>query len=290
MSLVSVPQVNPNDEVTAASVNGGPNAIATVVNGNLDDTNVASLSGTKLSAGTVPASAMTADANPETRMAESLANFIASGCVWSTVSGLNGAMTSGVAYVQGKRFTVAAIASYAFTASRDTYIYITNTGSISYNPQTNGAAQPTTPSDAALVAKVVTGASSISSITALADRPVNGTKVAPGPVSTTTDANGWEVRDYGLFKLATKIVSSTQSKVRFEISTQSSSNLPVGVATYADVKMATAEVGIGTNSDYVVITRNNTSSSATAMSVVYMYLGPTGATSYTVPIKYAVIF
>lgn len=58
MTLVSPSQVNPNDEITAASVNTPNNQLAAVINGNLDDTNIASLSGTKLNAGTVPASAL----------------------------------------------------------------------------------------------------------------------------------------------------------------------------------------------------------------------------------------
>lgn len=177
MTLVNVPQVNPNDEVTADSVNKGANAVAAVVNGNIDDTNVSGLSGTKLAAGTVPASAMTADANPETRMSETLGNSIASGCVWSVLTGLNGAMTSGIAYVQGKRLTVSAVASYTFTASRDTYVYVTNTGAVSYNAQTNGAAQPSTPSTSVLVAKVVTSGSAITSIVMSQGRPVSADKL-----------------------------------------------------------------------------------------------------------------
>ncbi len=207
MTTVVVPQTNPNDEVTANSVNQGPNAIATVMNGNLDDSNISALSGSKISAGTVPANAMTTAANPETRMNETLAPFVASGLVWSILSGLNGAMTAGVAYVDGKRLTVAAITSRTFTASRDTYIYISNTGAVQYVEVTNGAAQPATPASTVLVAKGVTSASALTSFTALPGKPVTAIQVDtsafkfpfpdyanPVAISTTTytaPSNGW---------------------------------------------------------------------------------------------------
>jgi len=53
MTLVIVPQSNPNDEVTAISVNQGSNAIAAVVNGQLDDTNISSISGSKIANETI---------------------------------------------------------------------------------------------------------------------------------------------------------------------------------------------------------------------------------------------
>jgi hypothetical protein len=53
MSLVTVPQTNPNDELTAVLINQGPNALAAVVNGQIDDTNVSSISGSKVADGTV---------------------------------------------------------------------------------------------------------------------------------------------------------------------------------------------------------------------------------------------
>lgn len=57
MTFASVPQSNPNDELTADLINRGPNAVAAVVNGNLDDSNISQLSGTKITSGTLPVSA-----------------------------------------------------------------------------------------------------------------------------------------------------------------------------------------------------------------------------------------
>lgn len=128
--------------------------------------------------GSVSPAKMSADANVETRMAESLANFVASGLVWSTVSGLSASMTAGVAYVTGKRLAVPAITSYTFTASKDTYVYVDSTGAIQYNSVANNAAQPATPSTSVLVAKVITGAGAITSIVAMPGKPVTSDKVA----------------------------------------------------------------------------------------------------------------
>lgn len=164
MTLATVPQANPNDELTDDLINQGPNALRDVVNGQLDDTNIATLSGSKITAGTLPTASFDPSTNPETRESEIYGNFVASGNVWSIVSGLNGTMTAGVAYVNGKRLITSAIASYAFTASKDTYVYIDSSGNPQYSPQTNGAALPATPANNMLIAKVVTNGSAITSI------------------------------------------------------------------------------------------------------------------------------
>jgi hypothetical protein len=179
MTVVSPTQSNPNDEIKASSINDPINQIATVINGNLDNTNINSLSGAKIQAGTVPATAMTTDSNPETRMSESLGNFVASGGVWSQSSGLVGTMTAGVVYIGGKRVTVAAVATKTFTASKDTYVSVDNGGAISYQEVANNAAVPTLPANSVWLAKVVSAAA----ITSVADLRITAPGV--GGVATT---------------------------------------------------------------------------------------------------------
>ncbi|THG30671.1 C1q-like domain-containing protein [Naasia lichenicola] len=159
--LASVPQVDPNDEITAESVNQGANALAVVVNGGIDDTNVSTLSGTKLTASTIPGSAMTAEASPYTRLYESMGDFVASGGVWSPLTGLNATMSAAVSYIAGKRLTTAMVTSYAFTASKDTYVYIDLNGVVQYSALANGSSVPATPANNLLVAKVVTNGSAV---------------------------------------------------------------------------------------------------------------------------------
>ncbi|SIC58356.1 tail fiber protein [Mycobacteroides abscessus] len=60
MSTVSVTQINPDDEITSAGANLPHNQLAAVINGNLDDNNIASISGTKIINGTLPPQAIVA--------------------------------------------------------------------------------------------------------------------------------------------------------------------------------------------------------------------------------------
>lgn len=53
MSLVNPSQSAPGEEINAEDINGPINQIAAVVNGNLDDTNISSMSGSKLADSTV---------------------------------------------------------------------------------------------------------------------------------------------------------------------------------------------------------------------------------------------
>lgn len=176
--LVTVPQVNPNDEITNDSVNQGPNALAAAVNGHLDDSNIEQLSGTKISAGTTPASVMTDSGNVEKRFDEAFADYVIDGCVWSALSGLNGSMTTGHISVQGKRLTAPAIATHAFTASKDTYVYLDSSGLPVYTGEVaNGAAAPVQPANTVQTYMVTTSATAITSVTDVHSRPVASSNI-----------------------------------------------------------------------------------------------------------------
>ena len=117
----------------------------------------------------------------------SFANFIATGLAWSTGSGLAGSMTSGNIWINGVEYSVSAISSHTFGASVDTYVDYTAGTGIVYNAVSNGAASPSLAANSIRIAKVVTGASSISSIT---QNPANdslGNPIGPiGPVGVDT--------------------------------------------------------------------------------------------------------
>ncbi|MCO4274259.1 hypothetical protein NG701_07430 [Pseudarthrobacter sp. HLT3-5] len=115
-------------------------------------------------AGTFPASVMDINANPETRMSESLGNFVASGLVWSATSGLAAAMTVGVVYIGGLRVPVSLISSRTFTASKDTYVSVNNAGTVAYSEVTNNAASPSLPANSVWLAIVVTNGSTVTSV------------------------------------------------------------------------------------------------------------------------------
>lgn len=95
-------------------------------------------------------------------------DHVASGCVWSGDSyGSTKAasMTSGSVYINGALLTVAAVTARVFTASRDTYVYLTDNGdgtaAFTYQEVTNNNASPAAPSNSVLIAIIVTGASNI---------------------------------------------------------------------------------------------------------------------------------
>lgn len=112
----------------------------------------------------IPASAMRDSANLELFRRDVLSDFVADGCVWSSLTGRNGAMTEGVVYVSGIRMDINAIASKTFTASKDTYISISSSGSVGYTEVNNGAAAPSLTSNSIWVAVVKTNATTITSV------------------------------------------------------------------------------------------------------------------------------
>jgi len=94
----------------------------------------------------------------------SFTNFVNTGCVWSTASGLVGAMTLGLLFINGVEYFPGAIVSHTFGASVDTYVdYTVGTG-ITYIAVANNAASPTLAANSIRLAIVISGASAISSI------------------------------------------------------------------------------------------------------------------------------
>lgn len=118
--------------------------------------------------------------------AETCFDFVQSGLIWTLVSGLNGTMTAGVAYIADgsnlmQRITPAQIASRAFTASKDTYVDLGSDGTIYYNEVANGATAPSLSSNRMRIAVVVTSGSAITAIFQTEQRAAN----------TTTTDRGW---------------------------------------------------------------------------------------------------
>lgn len=121
-------------------------------------------------------------------------DFVASGCVWSGDSyGSTRAasMTSGVVYIGGKRVAVSTVTARSFTASKDTYIDVDNTGTITYTEVTNNAASPALSANNIRLGIIVTGASNIANVGSVNQGQED--KVLPIASSiayTTTDSLG----------------------------------------------------------------------------------------------------
>ena len=125
---------------------------------------IQSFDASQVSPGTLTAAAFTASINPNTLLKETTAPFVASGCTWSIVSGLQGTMTSGVVYANGIRVAVGGVGSHNFTASQDTYVDVDYNGNVYYLPVANNAASPALTANAVRVAKVITNGTAISSV------------------------------------------------------------------------------------------------------------------------------
>lgn len=109
------------------------------------------------------------DGNLVQSLDDVLGDFVLSGGVWSLLSGLNGQMTAMTAYINGYKNTLAAVATRAFTLSKDTYVDVlhnttTNVFSLVYSEVANGAAAPALAADSIRIAKVVTNGSTITSV------------------------------------------------------------------------------------------------------------------------------
>lgn len=103
----------------------------------------------------------------ETIASERFFDHVASGCVWSGDaygSTRAASMTSGVVYINGKRVTIAAVTARSFTASKDTYIDVDNTGTITYTEVANNAASPALSANNIRLGIIVTGASNIANV------------------------------------------------------------------------------------------------------------------------------
>lgn len=125
---------------------------------------IASFDGSQLQSKSVTEAALADAINPRLRYSETLSNFVQSGCVWTAVSGLQGTMTGGTVYVSGYRVIVSGVGSNTFDASKDVYVDVDYLGNITYNEVSNGSSAPSLAVNSVRLAKVITGASSISSI------------------------------------------------------------------------------------------------------------------------------
>lgn len=197
MSTIATTLPNDGETIDASDVNTPLTAILNEVNGNLDADNIldGSLTYAKFGSitGEIPAEDMQDDANAKKFRDEANVSFVASGCIWSALTGLNGAMTTGVVYSpDGSRNEPAAVASKTFTASKDTYVDIATNGSVSYDAVANGATAPALTTDYVRIAKVVTDGSGITSVVQTGVDSLRNTIRPSGPVGPTqlsTSAN-----------------------------------------------------------------------------------------------------
>lgn len=99
--------------------------------------------------------------------------FVYTGLTPPTSVSLTSITTAGTAYINGYRVAKGAT-SKTYTASKDTYVDLSQTGAYTYSEVTNGAAAPSVASNSARLAKVVTDGTTVVSVTDLANRRIPG--------------------------------------------------------------------------------------------------------------------
>lgn len=140
--------------------------------------------------------------------AETCFDFVQSGLVWSVVSGLNGSMTAGVAYIADgsnymQRVVVAQIATRAFTASKDTYVDVGADGTVYYSEVANNATAPSLSANRIRIALIITNGSTITAVFQTEQRQAN---------TTLTDL-GWS----GLDNLGNPVRNTNPHQLEFRI-------------------------------------------------------------------------
>jgi len=101
---------------------------------------------------------------PQTFAQETFRDCVASGGVIAISAGLVATISNIVYYIGGKRYTKSSIANKTFTASKDTYVDIDTTGTITYTEVANNAASPSLAANSIRIAIIVTNGTTLTVI------------------------------------------------------------------------------------------------------------------------------
>lgn len=145
-----------SDDASVNDLNQNFNTIKNTINGDIESANIA--------ADTLAESDFADEINPRVRYADHFADYTKTGHLPVTDTDLTSDISAGTSYVEGYRCVTSATEK-TYTASKDTWVYIDINSTFQYEEVANSAAQPTEPSNSLLLAKVVTDADNITSVT-----------------------------------------------------------------------------------------------------------------------------
>lgn len=131
--------------------------------------------------------------NMTQKISEMIADFVASGGVWTQNSGLDGDMTALAYYIAGTRYTVDAVSARSFTASKDTYIDVGANETLDYTEVTNGAAAPALSASHLRIAKVVTDGSGITDIVQIGQDSLGNSIYPTGASQPSVRSGGFHI-------------------------------------------------------------------------------------------------
>lgn len=269
--------------------------LVTVINGNIAGGS-GGTSSVNILADSIGEIEMADDANPRVRDSE-LFNIttdsvsggtltqgavVEDGLVPATDTDLTSDISAGTAYVNGYRVDKSAT-SQTYTASRDTYVDLSQTGVYTLTAVTLGAAQPAVAANSVRLAKVVTDGTQITSVTSLYTTRVPGLIIPSNyrqGMSISRDTTTTITVFPGSVELNNSIVTKTASST-LTISTagdwaggsslRATSTMGfVGIDTSGNLKMHTTAP---THDNYAVTTTAGKKRYATWSSTVYRIIG-----------------
>ena len=279
-------------DATASGFNNNFTTIANVINGNIEGSTDSGASVSNIKADAVYRINMADDADPATFAKETLqitvdtvsseGSYVYSGCVPADDTDLTSDISACVAYINGIRVTKSAT-TQTYTASRDTYVDLSQTGVYTLTAVANGAAEPVVAANSARLSKVVTDGTEITTITDMRNTrlpgllvPANfrtGMQVSRDSTTTLTVFPGTvEINNTMVTKTSTTTLTiSTAGDYAGGSSLRATSTYGyVGIDASGNLKLHTTAP---THSNYGVSITTGKKRYATWSSTVYRILG-----------------
>lgn len=188
-------------------------------------------------------------------------DHVSSGCVWSGDSyGSTRAasMTAGTVYIGGVSLVVAAVTARTFTASKDTYIDLSDNGdgtaAITYTEVTNNAASPALAANSIRIGIIVTGASTIANAGSVNQGQESSVlPIASSVAYSVTDSLGNRIcsRDPNRRLLGYKQITSNVTATT--VAQMTGLSCPVIIPTGRKVKITTWSVEVGSSSSAATV-------------------------------------
>ncbi len=119
--------------------------------------------GGNISAGTITSTQLDANTNPENRWNEAFNDFVYTGLLPVTSASLTSTTSAGTGYIYGAR-VVKVDTNKTYTASKDTYVDLSKTGTYTYSEVALGGTEPAIAANSIRLAKVTTTGTTVSTV------------------------------------------------------------------------------------------------------------------------------
>lgn len=214
------------------------------------------------------------------RTNDTSADLVVSGGIWATLTGLNASMTQCVLYINGKRLTIPAVATRAFTANKDVYVDVLLSGSVAslvYTDSTIGAASAALAANSSRLAKITTSGAAITAIAQTGwdslGNFIYNTNPNPtllGYAERTTDAST-TTSDFPVTGLSKTVIVPANRRLKITAFTSILSNSVVN--GQSSITIWDGAVGSGTRVSFAAASNNGNagdvgSHTATAIAIV----------------------